>query len=48
LIATPADIYLLDTQPMIAGARYGYLLARFGADKEIREVIPVGEVEVTP
>ncbi len=42
------SIYLLDTQPVIEGARYGYLLVQFGRDREIRAVLPAGEVEVTP
>jgi hypothetical protein len=40
------SIYLLDTQPMITGARYAYLLVRFGPDREIEEVIPTNEVEL--
>ena len=37
---------LLDTQPVILGARYRYILARFGTDGEIAEVIPTAPVEV--
>jgi hypothetical protein len=48
LFSGPSSIYLLDTQPVIERARYGYLLVRLGLNKEISEVIPVGEVEVTP
>jgi hypothetical protein len=45
----PAGIYLLDTQPVIVGAVYRYLLVRFDpATKEIVEVIPTNPVEVTP
>lgn len=40
------NIYLLDTQPMVIGARYAYLLVRFGPDREIEEVIPTNEVEL--
>jgi hypothetical protein len=40
------DMFLLDTQPIINGARYGYLLVRFGANREIEEVIPMNEVEL--
>jgi hypothetical protein len=40
------DLFLLDTQPVITGARYGYLLVRFGANREIEEVIPTNEVEL--
>jgi len=47
-LALPGQLFLLDTQPAVVGARYGYLLIRLGMNKEIQEVIPVGEVEVTP
>jgi hypothetical protein len=40
------DLYLLDTQPVVTGARYGYLLVRFGDNREIEEVIPTNEVEL--
>jgi hypothetical protein len=43
-----SDLYLADTQPVVAGARYRYLLVRFKSNHEIDEVIPAGEVEVTP
>jgi len=43
-----SSIYLLDTQPVIERARYGYLLVRFGPDKEVLGVAPAGEVEITP
>jgi hypothetical protein len=42
-----ARIYLKDTQPIVAGARYRYVLARFQADHEIEQLIRVGEVEIT-
>jgi hypothetical protein len=41
-------IYLLDTQPVVLGARYRYLLVRFKENREIDQVIPTNEVEVTP
>jgi len=41
-------IYLADTQPVILGARYRYLLVRFKDNHEIDQVIPTNEVEVTP
>ena len=41
-------MYLLDTQPVVLGARYRYLLVRFKEDREIDQVIPTNEVEVTP
>jgi hypothetical protein len=46
LVPSRYDIFLLDTQPVIAGARYAYLLVRFGANREIEEVIPTNEVEL--
>ncbi|MEY2407972.1 MAG: hypothetical protein QOF48_642 [Verrucomicrobiota bacterium] len=48
--ANPAiyGIYLVDTQPVILGARYRYLLVRFKDNHEIDQVIPTNEVEVTP
>jgi hypothetical protein len=48
LVGLPTSIYLLDTQPVIERARYGYLLVRFGANKEVLAVAPAGEVEITP
>ena len=41
-------VYLVDTQPVILGARYRYLLVRFKDNHEIDQVIPTNEVEVTP
>jgi len=35
-----------DTQPVIAGARYKYLLVRFRKNGEIAEVIPTNEMDV--
>lgn len=37
-------IYLVDSQPMVAGAAYRYFLARFKANREIAEIIPAGEI----
>ncbi len=42
------DIVLKDTQPVVVGARYRYAFVRFRDDHELEEVIPLGEVEVTP
>jgi hypothetical protein len=51
--STVADIYLLDTQPVVANAAYRYLLVRLRAPTdpapgEIDQVIPTNAVEVTP
>jgi len=35
-----------DTQPVISGARYKYLLVRFRKNGEIAEVIPTNEMDV--
>lgn len=43
-----SPIYLVDTQPVIGGARYVYLLVRFDDNHEIKEVVPSSIVEVTP
>jgi len=43
-----APLYLLDTSPVLAGARYIYLLVRFDDTHEIREIVPSSIVEVTP
>ena len=40
------DIMLLDRQPVIKGAKYKYLLVRFGPNKEIERVIVTNEVLV--
>lgn len=40
------DIFMLDTQPVISGATYKYLLVRFDEDKEIERIIPSNEVTV--
>jgi hypothetical protein len=38
--------FLKDTQPVVRGARYRYLLVRFRDNGEIAEVIPTTEMEV--
>ena len=40
------NTYLRDTQPVLAGARYKYVLVRFGKDGEIAEVLGTNEMEV--
>jgi hypothetical protein len=42
------DLYVIDTQPVIVGARYKYLLVRFKPNHEIDQVIATNEVEVQP
>lgn len=44
----PYEIFALDTQPVIIGARYRYLLVRFGNNGEASQVIPVSEIDVEP
>ena len=44
--ASDQDILLMDRQPVIKGARYKYLLVRFGPDKEIERVIATNDVDV--
>ena len=44
--ASEQDILLMDRQPVIKGARYKYLLVRFGPDKEIERVIATNTVDV--
>jgi hypothetical protein len=39
-------MYLPDTQPVVSGARYRYLVVRFRKNGEIAEVIPTNEMEV--
>jgi hypothetical protein len=38
--------YMKDTQPVVSGSRYKYLLVRFQRDGEIAEVIPTNEVDI--
>jgi hypothetical protein len=40
-------IYILDTQPILAGASYRYLLIRFGPDGEIDRIIPTRTILIT-
>ncbi|MEZ5385269.1 MAG: hypothetical protein R3F13_07130 [Prosthecobacter sp.] len=40
------DIYLLDRNPIIKGARYQYLLVRMGADSEPEEVLATQPVNI--
>lgn len=40
------NTHLRDTQPVLAGARYKYVLVRFGKDGEIAEVLATNEMEV--
>lgn len=42
----PYEVYALDTQGVVAGAKYRYLLVRFGENGEAAQVIPVDEIEV--
>ena len=39
-------LWALDTQPQISGASYNYLVVRFGANREIEEIIPSFTVTV--
>ena len=40
------DLFVLDRQPVLAGAKYRYLIVRFGPDHEIERIIPAGEIEI--
>ncbi len=42
----PASLVVLDTQPIILGAAYTYLIVRLDSRGEILDVIPAGPVEV--
>lgn len=42
--ASDCGIYLLDSQPMLANARYRYLLVRFKPNREIDQIIAAGEI----
>lgn len=42
----PPDLWLLDTHPVITGARYRYWLVRFQKSGEPDVIIPAGEVEI--
>jgi hypothetical protein len=39
-------LWLEDTQPVISGATYKYVLAHFGPDHEIDQLIPSNDVDV--
>jgi hypothetical protein len=39
-------MYLLDTSPVVSGARYRYLLVRLAPNGEVDQIIPAGEVEI--
>jgi hypothetical protein len=39
-------LYLLDTQPVVRGAEYQYLLLRFDESKELDRIIPAGTVTI--
>ncbi len=41
-------MYLVDTQPVLSNATYGYVLVRFNGQKEIEEVILTSFVNVVP
>jgi len=46
-LSGPHGIYLLDTQPLLQGAQYQYLLVRFNhITREIAEVIIPDTVEI--
>ena len=41
------DLFIMDTQPQVSGARYAYLLALFDEEtKEMLHIIPVGTVAI--
>jgi len=40
------DIWLLDSMPVVPGARYAYLMVVFNEAGEIGTVVPAGEVEI--
>ena len=42
------DICLVDTQPLVEEAIYQYFLVRMGPNRELIEIIPTNDVEVTP
>ena len=44
--ANKLDTYLRDSHPVIAGARYKYVIVRFGKDGEMAEVLATNEMEV--
>ena len=47
LVSAPQlDLYLVDTQPVVQGARYRYWLVRFSELGEPIQTVPCGEVTV--
>jgi hypothetical protein len=40
------DLWLLDSMPVVPGARYAYLMVVFNDAGEIRTIIPAGEVDI--
>jgi hypothetical protein len=40
------NLYLMDTKPVLNGARYHYFLMRFTPEGEIGEIVNAGEVEI--
>lgn len=46
--SVPGFIFLKDTQPVVEGARYIYLLTRFSENGEIKEIVPTNAVTITP
>ena len=40
------ELYLVDTQPLVGGARYRYWLMRFDARGEPVQTVPCGEVTI--
>jgi hypothetical protein len=40
------NLYLLDTQPVIRGAKYRYLLVHFGSNHEMDYILPTNDMEV--
>jgi hypothetical protein len=46
--AVPGFIFLKDTQPVVEGASYIYLLTRFEENGEIKEIVPTNVVIITP
>ena len=45
---TWAGLYLVDTQPVLSGATYQYVLLRLGPNGEIIQVIPLNKVTIVP
>ncbi len=47
-LAPTLELYLLDTQPVVTGARYRYWLMRFSLLGEPIQTVPCGEVTIQP